>query len=63
MRASSRAREVDSWLARWKRVRYYTRMAVAVAVAVAGAGASGSDSGSGGINVCGVGVERKEGRR
>jgi len=39
--------------------------AAAVAVAVAGAGASGSDSdsGSGGINVCGMGGERKEGRK
>jgi len=37
--------------------------AAAVAVAVAGASGSDSGSGSGGINVCGVGGERKEGRK
>ena len=37
--------------------------AAAVAVAVAGASGSDSGSGSGGIIVCGVGGERKEGRK
>lgn len=32
-------------------------------MAVAGASGSDSDSGSGGINVCGMGGERKEGRK